>query len=232
MSVVEHHARRVRAWDGPTRLFHWLLLTLVVLAPVSQNFGGIELTWHKWNGLAILTLVVFRILWGFVGGTTARFTTFIRGPAHTLAYARGLLRRDKPRYLGHNPMGTWMILALLLVLAAQAVFGLYTTDDVLAEGFLVGGASEDTVKWASGWHAFGFAIILTLVGIHVAVNLVYWWPGRENLIGPMVTGTKPADDYADMPESRPGSWWLAGLCLIIAVAIVGGGVTLAGGQLI
>lgn len=223
---------RVTAWDGPTRLFHWLLVLLVVLAPVSHRFGGIELAWHKWNGLAILTLVVFRILWGFVGGDTARFAAFIRGPGAAITHGRALFSRTKPRYLGHNPLGGWMILALLAVLTGQALFGLYTTDDVLAEGFLAGRAGEDTVKWASVWHHRTFTILLVLVAVHVAVNLAYRWLAGENLITPMITGHKPAADYADLAAARPGSWGRAALCLAVAAGLVAGGISLAGGQLI
>lgn len=222
----------VPAWDGPTRLFHWLLVILVVLAPISQRFGGIELTWHKWNGLAIMVLILFRLLWGVVGGDSARFSGFVTGPGRAWRYLRALLRGEKPRYLGHNPVGGWMILALLSVLAAQGVFGLYTTDDVLAEGFLVGGATSETVEAASAYHARGFGLILLLVGIHVVANLGYWLLARENLVGPMITGRKPAADYVDRPRSAPGSWGRAALCLAAAGLLVAGGISLAGGTLL
>lgn len=123
----------VPAWDLPTRAFHWTLLALIVWAWVSVSFaealGDTTLVYHRANGLAILTLIVWRILWGFAGSSTSRFTGFVRGPITVASYAGALLRGRAPRYLGHNPMGGLMVLALLATVATIGSLGLFAVDD-------------------------------------------------------------------------------------------------------
>lgn len=221
----------VRAWDLPTRLCKWALALTVALAWISNKYGTAVPFWHVWNGYTILILIVFRVLWGFVGGTTARFTAFV-SPRATFAYLRGQLAGTAPRYLGHNPVGAWMVLALLTVLAAQASLGLFASDDdrVIVEGPLAKNVSDATIDFATHWHRVGFNVILALVTIHIVANLAYDLLARYGLIRAMVVGRKPAAAYADMPEAMPGSIVRAILCLVAAAAIVFGAIFMLGGN--
>jgi cytochrome b len=229
----------VEAWDLPTRLFHWTLVALIVSAWVSYEFsealGDIDLVWHRWNGLAALTLIVWRLLWGIAGSPTARFASFVRGPSAALGYARALLAGKLPRYLGHNPLGAYMVLALLAAVAAQGTLGLFAVDDNdLTGGPLYRLVSEATNKWATRWHAWSFNyVILTLAAVHITANALYGLVKKEPLIRAMVTGRKPASHY----EDANGAWIVArpllraAICLVIAAAIVAGSILSLGGRL-
>jgi cytochrome b len=226
-------AGTVRAWDLPTRLFHWSFVVLVAAAWVSRKYGDAGLVWHTWNGYAILTLIVFRILWGFVGGSTARFASFVPEPVTALIYGKDFLLRRPRYYLGHNPLGGAMVYALLLIIAAQAVIGLFSFDDhdSIAGGPLSGKLGEEWVAYLTSWHVKIFDYILILIGLHIFANLLYLVWKRENLVKAMITGRKPRHPYEDMPEARYGSLGLAFVCLLLAAAIVLGGIWLAGGSI-
>ncbi|WP_081852744.1 cytochrome b/b6 domain-containing protein [Bosea sp. 117] len=220
----------VLAWDLPTRLAKWALAVLVGLAFASKYYGDLELVWHMWNGLAILVVVVFRVLWGFVGGSTARFTRFLADPLRAIGYLVALLRGRAPRFLGHNPLGGWMVVALLAAVAAQAVTGLFTTDDIIVDGPLVRVASEETVASASGLHQRIYWVMLALVAVHIVVNIGYSLVGKDNLIRAMLTGRKPRAVYADQPAATAGSIVKALACLAVSLLVVFGGIALAGGD--
>lgn len=217
----------VLAWDGPTRAFKWALVVLVVGGWVSNKLGASVPAWHIWNGYAVLTLVLFRILWGFVGGSTARFANFVAGPSRALAYLRGGLS-----YLGHNPVGGWMILGLMALVAAQCLTGLYAGDEdrIVIEGPLARTVSEAAVELAARWHHRLFDLLKIVAVVHIAANLFYTHFKRDPLIKAMATGRKPPGAYADMAEAQPGSWGRALVCLAIAAAIVFGGIYAAGGR--
>jgi cytochrome b len=233
MTVVTGDGRpapMVRAWDAPTRLFKWTLVALVVSAPLAKNFGDVLLTWHRWNGYAILTLIVWRILWGFAGSTTARFSTFVR-PLGALSYARDLVTGRPRRFLGHNPLGGLMVLALMAAVTAQGLAGLFTTDDIVVDGPLVRIASGALVKAASNYHETGFLIVLALAVVHIAANVWYSVVKKDHTIRAMATGVKPAVAYEDAAETQGGSWLAAAICLVVAGAVVFGGIIAVGGRL-
>jgi len=221
----------VLAWDLPTRIAKWLLVILVGLAFVSRYYGGVTLVWHQWNGIAILVVILFRLLWGVVGGSTARFAAFLSGPRAMISYASCLARRKPQHFLGHNPLGGWMVMALLVVVAAQAVSGLFTTDDIVVYAPLTSVVSDDVVSWFSARHQHLVPLVLILIGLHVAANLLYSLFGRDNLIVAMISGRKPELDYVDCPSATAGSVISAVLCLIAAAVIVPGAILLAGGSL-
>ena len=221
----------VRVWDGPTRAFHWLLVLLFFNAWVTFNYAPNDptLKWHRINGYCILILLVFRLIWGFAGSSTSRFSSFVRGPGATIRYGLGLLSKSGPKYLGHNPLGTWMLLALMLAMTTQAVFGLFTLEhnDAAAGPLkrLFKDPDEGTNAWVlffSKWHRRGFDLILYLITAHVLANVLYGLVKREPLIRAMITGKKPRGDYADGAEATiAGYVWLRALvCLLIAAAIV------------
>lgn len=229
-SVQGTRAGYVPAWDLPTRLAKWLLAALVGLAFASRYYGDAGLVWHQWNGLAILVVIVFRLLWGVVGGSTARFASFLRGPGAALGYLASLLRGRPQHYLGHNPLGGWMVMALLAVVAAQALTGLFTTDDIAVYGPMTAVVSDETIARASAWHQKIYPFLLGLIALHVAANVLYSLFGRDKLIAAMVTGRKPAGTYVDRARATPGSMALALVCLAIAIVIVFGAIALAGGD--
>lgn len=232
-------AGAVIAWDVPTRVFHWTLVALVVSAWVSYEFaediGDVTLVWHRWNGLAALTLVVWRVLWGFAGSPTSRFASFMAGPAAALEYAANLAGGRLRRHLGHNPLGGYMVLALLAAVAVQASLGLFAVDDNdLTGGPLYRLVSEEGNKLATRWHARSFYfVLLVLAAVHIAANLLYGILHKEPLIKAMVTGRKPAGEYADAHHGGGAQGTLARalVCLVLAAALVLGTILLLGGRL-
>lgn len=181
---------RLRVWDLPTRLFHWLLAAGVIGSFVSIKTGNI--IWHERLGYAALALLLFRLVWGVAGGRYARFAQFVRGPGKVLAYLRGA-----PHGFGHNPLGALSVLALLLVIGFQAGSGLFTNDDIAFEGPLARHVSGATVSLLTRWHRLNQWVILALVGLHVAAILYYRFARRQDLIRPMITGDAP------LPQGAP-----------------------------
>ena len=207
---------RVLVWDLPTRLFHWVLVGLVAFTVGSGKLGGNAMTYHLWGGFAILVLVLFRVLWGLAGGRHARFRDFVRGPRAVTAYASSLLKRDAQRYLGHNPLGGWSILALLLVLLIQAATGLFANDDILTEGPLAVQVSKAASDALTRVHRFNQQVLLALVAIHVAAVFFYLAIKRENLIMPMITGRKSWHARIAPVGGHP----LLALALLLVVAVI------------
>jgi len=232
-------SQSVSAWDLPTRLFHWTLVALMACSWISFEFaediGDYLLKWHRWNGYAILVLVVWRLLWGVVGSPTSRFANFVRSPLAALQYGLDLLRGRDRHFLGHNPLGTWMVLVLLALVAGDGMLGLFTVEhnDIVA-GPLYTLVSEATVKAASHWHWWIFYnVVLAVVAAHVTANVLYGLIKREPLIKAMITGSKPAAIYEDAASAgvldRP--LMRAAICLVMATVIVFGGIVAAGGRL-
>lgn len=186
--TARHH--RVLVWDLPTRIFHWLLVLLVAVSYYTGKTGGTLMQYHEWSGVAILVLVLFRLLWGFMGGGPSRFRAFLRGPRQVLAYARALLGGQGDRYLGHNPLGGWSIIAMLAALVLQAATGLFANDDIFTEGPLAQWVSKGASDWLTGIHRLNQNILIGLVALHLAAVLFHLAVKRENLITPMVTGCK------------------------------------------
>ena len=191
--------KSIHVWDLPLRLFHWALVALVIAAVVSAKLGGNALDWHVRFGLATLALLIFRLLWGFIGGTHAKFSNFIRGPKTIWAYLKGLA--DKP--LGHNPMGALSVIAILLVLFTQAITGLFSNDDILTEGPLYALVSKDTSDYLTHLHTLNQYIMYGLLALHVGAILYYRLFKKENLVRPMLTGRKQV--YPSIAEIYNGS---------------------------
>lgn len=237
--TTEQRPPSVPVWDLPTRLFHWTLVALVAFAWITSEYAeklaDPTLNMHRWNGIAILVLVVWRLLWGVAGSPTARFASFVRGPAAVLAYLRGLLRGAPARYLGHNPAGAYMVLALLAIVGIEAALGLFTVEhNDLTAGPLYRLLSEDAVKQVSRLHRMMFDnVLLPFVVVHVTVNLLYGLVKREPLIPAMITGRKPAADYVDAgAQSAPGRPALRALFLLaVSAALVIGTIKGLGGRL-
>ncbi|GLS18512.1 cytochrome b561 [Labrys miyagiensis] len=223
------HPIPIKVWDLPTRLFKWLLVSFVITAWVSSGFSDPNMAVHKAAGYGVLVLAVYRLLWGIFGGTTARFSNFVHSPREIVVYLRSLHHRKVKTYLGHNPAGGAMVLALILACAIQPLLGLFASDGVTASGPLADMVGDQFSGWATAIHSLWFYVILALAVVHVAVNLYYQFIRGENLIGAMITGTKLVERSAAQTDIQQGSLLVAGLCLIAAGAIVYFGVTLVGG---
>ena len=210
--------RPVAVWDWPVRVVHWLLVVLIAVSWITAEIGGNAMTYHMWSGYTILTLVAFRIVWGFVGSTHARFASFVKGPAAVFRYAAGLFRRDTPRYAGHNPLGGWSVLLMLACVALQAGTGLFANDEIFTEGPLASRVEMDTSLFLTTIHRYNFYVLLALVSLHIAAILFYLLVKRENLIGAMFTGRKLLPE--DVPAAEPVSSWRALVVLLIAAGAV------------
>ena len=209
---------RIRVWDLPTRIFHWALAALVVFSFTTGKVGGDWMSWHLESGYAVLALLVFRIAWGFAGSDTARFARFLRGPRAALAYARGLGAGRHPFVAGHNPLGGWMIAAMLAVLAFQAATGLFSDDEIATQGPLAMKVSNEMVSRMSSLHAISEWIVVGLAVLHVAAIAVYRFAWNVRLVGPMVHGRSEAPAGTIEPRARP--LWLAVLLFAASAAAV------------
>ena len=213
----------IRIWDWPIRLFHWLLAILVVVSWSTAEIGGNAMQYHMWSGYAILSVVLFRISWGFVGSDSARFAHFLRGPRAVFGYLRNWFTPHYRPVLGHNPLGGWSVAALVLALLFQASTGLFSNDDIATEGPLYHLVSKAASDLFTQLHGTSFNILLALIGLHVAAIILYWVKHRENLLTPMLTGDKTVD--AGTPEFKQSSAWLALALVIAAAGVVYGIVT-------
>jgi len=211
---------RVKAWDAGVRVFHWLLVILVVNAWVTAEWGDMEMRWHKWNGYAIFFILVFRITWGFLGGHTARFINFVYSPAKIVAYARSLRARKPSKYLGHNPLGALMVLLMLVVLLGQVASGLFSSDGLFAYGPLSGFVRGATAENFALIHEFGFYLVLLLVFFHIVAILVYLFVLRENLVKPMLTGKKNSQNYLDASKPTKVMFLRLIFCVLVSAFIV------------
>ncbi len=209
--------RGTLVWDLPLRLFHWALVLLVASQIVTAWIGGNALEYHALGGYAILTLVLFRIVWGFLGGTHARFNDFVRGPAAVLGYAKSLSSKAAAVHRGHNPLGGWSVLAMLASLLVQGCTGLFANDDVMMEGPLVRHVSGRVSEIATAIHDVNAVILMALISLHILAVLFYLFGKKQNLILPMINGRKSSSPNAAVTGGRTG---LAALLLAGAAVIV------------
>jgi len=202
--------RRVTIWDRPTRLFHWLLVGLIALSWWSAEYEYDDL--HIWFGIAVLSLLIFRLLWGFFGSSTARFASFVKGPKAVLGYLQGTWRG-----IGHNPLGALSVIALLGLTAIQVGLGLFASDeDGLVEGPLARLIGFDGQQRVTDLHEDLFNWLLALIALHVAAIIFYRIKGK-NLLNPMITGKGEVEPGIEPMKS--GKWWSALLCLVLAIGI-------------
>ena len=206
--------RKILIWDLPTRLFHWLLALAIVALVVTGKAGGSWMEWHGRLGLLVLGLLVFRLLWGVMGSTYARFAGFFPTPAKVAAYLRGQWHAP-----GHNPLGACSVLALLAVPLFQVLTGLVANDDIAFVGPLYDLVGRDLSNLATRWHLLAVNVLLALVALHVAAILFYAHIKKDNLVKPMVLGWK---DSAHGESARGGGWIAFVLALALAVLAVYG----------
>ena len=217
-------SKEARVWDRPTRIFHWVLVLLVVVCYLSGRNGRFDI--HIPAGQALLVLVAARIIWGFAGSASSRFRAFIRPVREIAAYLPTLLRREPDGRAGHNPLGGLSVAAMLLVLIVQAGLGLFAVDvDGLYDGPLSFLVSYDAAREAAELHAVVVDALLILVGLHIAAVLFHLLYKRENLTRAMLTGRGRLAEGQAPPRLAPE--WRALLALALAAAVVLGGIELA-----
>jgi cytochrome b len=211
---------RIRVWDLPTRLFHWALTGLVIASWLSGQFGGQPwLAWHFRFGYAILTLLVFRLLWGFAGDRYARFSSFVPSWRAALAYVRS----PRPT-AGHNPLGSFSVYALLLVAGVQVLTGLFASDGDFTEGPWALFLSDSAVKLVTSIHRFNRWLLLALVVLHLGALAWHTVRGRDALVRGMLTGDREGID-ADPATDDAAMRMRAVVLLALSVALVVYGVT-------
>lgn len=212
---------KVRVWDLPTRLFHWSLGLGVICLAVSGLIGGNAMVWHFRFGYAVLSLLLFRVVWGFVGGRWSRFGAFTYAPQSVINYLKG---RGKPEHsVGHSPIGAGSVFALLGILLAQVATGLLSDDEIAASGPLTRFVSNTTVSLATNYHAnIGKWLLLALVALHIGAIIFYLWR-KQNLVRAMLHGDKElsvaVSGSRDDALSRAGAALVFALCAAFAVWI-------------
>jgi cytochrome b len=209
----------MRVWDLPTRLFHWAIVILVFVSWLTDKLQKIEL--HKWSGYTILTLLLFRIIWGFVGSQTSRFSAFLKSPVEAIRHLSHLTRREPDREVGHNAAGGWMVLVMLALLLIQAVTGLFSNDDISFEGPLYPLVGKDRSDWLGHIHAINFTLIELVIAAHLLAIIAYAVLKKHDLVRPMVTGKKR------LPGATPAPFMMNPILAVIILVVVAGVVALA-----
>jgi cytochrome b len=204
--------KRIRLWDLPTRIFHWSLLGAVVAAFISAQIGGNAMQWHGRFGIVILGLLAFRVTWGFVGSTYARFGNFVRGPKTVLSYLKGQWHG-----VGHNPMGALSVLGLLAILLVQGVTGLLSNDDIAFRGPYADAVSNNLSTLITGLHKTNFLLLVLLIATHLGAIVFYTRVKKEDLVRPMVLGYKDVEN--EQTPGATGGGWVA-LAVALAVASI------------
>ncbi len=201
----------VKVWDFPVRFFHWAIVILVVFQFTTAEFSVLD--WHIVGGCTVLALLLFRVLWGFVGSSTARFAGFVRGPGEAVRHLARFRSETTERVLGHTASGGWAVLILLLLLAGQVGTGLFADDDIATQGPLGQFVSHATRKQLTAIHAKLFWVLLAMICVHVLAIAAYRVVKRQNLLWPMFTGY--ADPVPGVAPPRIARWWLAAGLLVV-----------------
>jgi cytochrome b len=204
---------KVRVWDLPTRFFHWALVACVIGLAVTGTVGGNAMVWHFRFGYTVLALLLFRIVWGLVGGRWSRFGAFIYAPQSVINYLKG---QGKPEHgVGHSPIGAGSVFAMLGFLVAQVGTGLLSDDEIAFSGPLTRFVSNATVSLTTSYHKnIGKWVLLALVLLHIAA-IVYYLRRKHNLVGAMLHGDKEL--VVQAPPSRDDTVSRVAAVLILAI---------------
>lgn len=187
---------KLQVWDLSTRLFHWLLVLSVGFLIFSGKTGNL-FDWHQTVGIIVLALLLYRLLWGVFGSTTARFSDFIYSPAKIFAYAKNMFSRRAEPHAGHNPVGGLMVVVMLALLLFQGGTGLFSTDDVLVEGKLYELVDEETAEWLTGLHHESAELLIPVLVLHILAIVFYRLYKKHDLLKPMITGSA---EFAEKPN--------------------------------
>jgi len=206
--------KQIQIWDLPLRVFHWLLVFTVITAYITAEIGGEFTDWHGRIGALALGLLTFRIIWGFVGSTHARFTDFFPTPSRLAKYLKGGWQAN-----GHNPLGALSVFALLGALATLIGTGLFANDDIAFQGPLYNLINKSSSDWMTGLHEIAFKVLLALIVLHLAAIAFYLAIKKINLVKPMVTGSKEAPKTAPIQTGGGGIFFFL-ITFAISVTIV------------
>ncbi|MCK8043643.1 cytochrome b/b6 domain-containing protein [Shewanella sp. 1CM18E] len=190
---MEQNLVKVKVWDIPTRVFHWGMLCL--LAGLWWTADAGEMEWHQILAYGLMVLIGVRLIWGFIGSDTAKFSHFVRSPKTVLNYLGKTKREGISTSLGHNPVGGYMVVTLITLICVQLGTGLFATDEIFTEGPLYGLVSSDTASWLTWLHKKNFDLILILAAVHVLAVGVHMIKG-DKILGAMFSG------YKKLPESK------------------------------
>jgi cytochrome b len=196
---------RLAVWDAPTRLFHWSLVILIGLMWWSGEQRLLD--WHRLAGYALLTLLLFRLAWGVAGSTTARFASFMRSPGAVARYIRrDMFTRGSKSEVGHNALGGWSVIVMLLLLLLQVLLGFVSVDvDGLESGPFAHLVDFDTGRRAAGLHELLFNVLLGVMALHVAAVIFYLAWRRDDLITPMLSGRRSWNKAAPVLTQAPAA---------------------------
>ncbi|MBC8268977.1 MAG: cytochrome b/b6 domain-containing protein [Rhodospirillaceae bacterium] len=216
-NISEH--KSVRVWDLPTRVFHWSLLILVAIVWISSEADGALFNIHIVSGIVILAMIVFRIIWGVIGSRHALFTDFVKGWTKVREYAKNLIMFQAPYYVGHNPVGGWMIIALLVTLTVASFSGLFISDD---------GYSGPLVETVSPWmsnvlgelHEGIAGLLGFLIGFHVLGVIGHGLMSGENLLRAMWNGNKSVPAGENISSIANVGWWRVALAVALSIAAI------------
>jgi cytochrome b len=208
--------RDVIVWDLPTRAFHWLTVALVAGAYVTWRFNWMD--WHAWCGDALLALLLFRLVWGFVGSDTARFARFLASPRAATHHIARLFTREPDTQVGHNPAGGWMVLLLLALLFGQTLTGIVDNNDVADAGPLTDIMPPAVANTIDALHTWLWEALLAAVALHLVAIATYAAAKRHNLLRPMLTGRKRLPARATPPRRASLALAFSILCGSAAVA--------------
>jgi len=206
---------QVRIWNIPVRLFHWTLASCFITAWLTRDNRYLDI--HIFAGYLMAGLIIFRILWGIIGGPYARFRDFAFGWHEVWSYLKGVLNRRPPRFLGHNPAGSWAIYLLLTLGILIVVTGLLGLGGEEQQGPLAGWLNYPQGKLAQDLHELLAWLMLAVVGTHLIGVLVESLLHKENLVRAMLTGYKPAPANTIAAASQ---WKTGG---VMAIMILAGG---------
>jgi len=212
----------IRVWDLPTRLFHWTLVALVLALIATGSLGGNAMAWHFRCGYALASLLLFRLVWGLVGGHWSRFSSFWPSPKRLSSYLRGELPAQQSP--GHNPLGGLSVLAMLLLLTLQVATGLFSDDEIAAAGPLSRFISNAKVSLLTTYHAdVGKYILLALIALHVGAIVFYRVKRQQNLVAAMFSGDQAVAVAAPGSRDDAGSRLLAlGVWCLCALGVAAG----------
>lgn len=209
----------IRVWDLPTRVFHWSLALLILGLVITGNVGGNAMVWHFRFGYAVLSLLLFRLVWGFVGGHWSRWRQLSCTPSALRQYVFGTDRQKQ--FIGHNPMGSLSVIALLSLLCLQVSTGLFSDDEIANAGPLTVWVSESIVSTATHWHkGLGKGLVLLLIATHLLAIAWYYFKKADNLSRAMLLGDKETDEAAPSSMDRPVDWLKAGIYFSLASVLV------------
>jgi cytochrome b len=206
----------VKVWDLPTRLFHAALVFLIVAAFVTVKLGDDLMRLHAQIGLSILSLIVFRLCWGFFGGHWSQFKHFTLHPRHVIAYLKENSFNSQS-YPGHNPLGSWSSILMIFALAIQALSGLCSDDEILFNGPLTPYLNSTQIEWASFYHSeVGQILLITLVATHIFAIVFYKFKLKQDLITPMLSGNKiSVASFTPSKDNLKTRWFALAIFLLI-----------------